>query len=217
MLWLVLACVETPPVERAPPVVDVPPPTTFGPTAETGSLRPGTGDTGDSLGQNLIVNGGFEGDDGWQGRLGILASLAPAPERPGRALYVDDTGTDVSWTWSAPVEAESGQTYCLRADTWKQNTTNQGFTRVWVRFYGAPEAEVADALLLDPSFNVLDVDTSEQNRDGPEREWVTVEQTVLVPETVVVKALRVILTANATATGELFWDDVRLYGGGCPG
>ncbi|MEM6929776.1 MAG: hypothetical protein AAF602_22750, partial [Myxococcota bacterium] len=80
-----------------------------------------------------------------------------------------------------------------------------------------PEAGVTDALTLDANYNVLDIDTSEQNRNGPDDAWVTVRQTIEVPDTVDARGLRVILTANASATGELYWDDVVLVEGPCEG
>jgi len=198
--------VEVPTV-TVPPIDELP--------DDTGGLRPDTGDTAVRPPINLVVNGDFEADDGWEARLGIVASFADAPERSGRALFVEDPGSDVSWSWSAPIPASEGDVFCLDADTYKTDTTNSGFPRVWVRFYASEEAGVPDAILLDPNLEMVDIDTSEQNRDAPEATWIPVRQTVEVPPGLGVAALRVILTANASATGRLWWDDVVLTGGAC--
>ncbi|MEO0606090.1 MAG: hypothetical protein AAF211_31970, partial [Myxococcota bacterium] len=136
MWWLAIACSPMPSPDT--PVVDIPsiPEPEGPPPEETGSLQ---ADTGAAV-VNLILNGDFEGLGGWEARLGLPASYVDAPQRLGRALFVDDPDFDVSWTWSAPVEVRPGEVYCLEADTWKTNPTNSGFPRVWVRFYGTPEA-----------------------------------------------------------------------------
>jgi len=217
VIGFVWACtVAPPPAPPPPPPVTVPAPEPSLPTGETGGLEPGTGDTYGPYVVNLVENGRFEDDGGWEARLGLVAELVPAPQRVGRALFVDDPGSDVSWSWSAPVIVTEGDLYCLRVDTYKTNTTNSGFPRVWVRFYATEEAGVVDALLLDEDFDVLDIDTSEQNRDAAEDVWVPVTQTIAVPEGVGAEALRVILTANASATGQLYWDNVVLGEGACP-
>ena len=184
-----------------------------GTTATTGM----TGDTGVVVAPpaNLLVNGDFEGTGGWSWRQGYQAQFVTPPLRKGTAMLLDDIGTDVSWWWSDPVVVTAGDTMCLRGDTYKTNTTDGGYPRVWARYFDTVAASVKDRVLFDAAGNDIDVETYGDNQTAKENIWVPVAETFVVPSGLGIQSIRVYATANSTSTGELYFDDMVLHAGAC--
>ena len=161
---------------------------------------------------NLLANGDFYRNvtEAWSLRQGFLPQWrASGPAGRNGVLLLDDNTSGVSWVWSDPIVVQEGERLCISADTYKTNVVNGGYPRVWAQFYRTERA-----LWFETVGNNLE--TWPDNRNAPQNVWAPVKTEFSVPTGIGVKTMRVLLTANSTPRGDLYFDNLAVWERGCP-